>query len=305
MTSLTGLSPNNPLVYVGASVALATVVTRNREPTGADYRQPETGKLYPFNTFWLVGKNPTTGIQGELWYLSKIASNIAYWLKIPTTSVTLGFAVIMQVFTSSGTYTPSANMVYCQVNAIGAGGGGGGVALTGSSARAAAGGGGGGETAFGLFTAINIGASQAITIGAGGAGGVGNAIGQTGGTTSIGALMSAIGGSGGAGSASTTLSSSAAGGDGGTGGTGGNYRFQGGFGDDSFVSSSDGLIDSGDGGTSSMSGGIRGIRTSVAGTNANGYGGGGSGAGNLANQAARNGGNGSDGIVVITEFIAT
>jgi len=82
MTSFTGLSPNNPRDYVGPNVALNTVVTRNREPTGADYRQPETGKLYPFNTFWLVGKNPTTGIQGDLWYLSKIAANIAYWVKL-------------------------------------------------------------------------------------------------------------------------------------------------------------------------------------------------------------------------------
>lgn len=86
MSSFTGLSPNNPRDYVGPNVALNTVVTRKREPTGADYRQPETGKLYPFNTFWLVGKNPTTGIQGDLWYLSKIAANVAFWLKLSTSS---------------------------------------------------------------------------------------------------------------------------------------------------------------------------------------------------------------------------
>lgn len=82
MSSLTGLSPNNPSKYLGPNVALAVVVTRDRAPTGADYRQPETGKLYPFNTFWLVGKNPTTGIQGDLWYLSKIVANVAYWIQI-------------------------------------------------------------------------------------------------------------------------------------------------------------------------------------------------------------------------------
>lgn len=86
MTSLTGLSPNNPRDYVGPNVALNTVVTRNRAPTGADYRQPETGKLYPFNTYWLVGKNPTTGVQGDLWYLSKIAGNVAFWLQLSTGS---------------------------------------------------------------------------------------------------------------------------------------------------------------------------------------------------------------------------
>lgn len=86
MTSLTGLSPNNPRDYVGPNVALNTVVTRNRAPTGADYRQPETGKLYPFNTYWLVGKDPTTGVQGDLWYLSKIAGNVAFWLQLSTGS---------------------------------------------------------------------------------------------------------------------------------------------------------------------------------------------------------------------------
>lgn len=84
MTSLTGLSPNNPRDYVGPNVALNTVVTRNRAPTGADYRQPETGKLYPFNTYWLVGKDPTTGVQGDLWYLSKIAGNVGFWLQLST-----------------------------------------------------------------------------------------------------------------------------------------------------------------------------------------------------------------------------
>lgn len=84
MSSLTGYSPNNPKAYTGPNVALNTVVTRNREPTGADYRQPETGKLYPFNTFWLVGKDPTTGSQGDLFYLSKIIANVAYWSKLAT-----------------------------------------------------------------------------------------------------------------------------------------------------------------------------------------------------------------------------
>ncbi len=82
MGNHTGLSPNNVLKYLGPNVYLSVVVTRNREPTGADYRQPETGNLYPFATFWLVGKDPTTGVQGDLWYLSKIVANVAYWIKM-------------------------------------------------------------------------------------------------------------------------------------------------------------------------------------------------------------------------------
>jgi hypothetical protein len=113
MSSLTGLSPNNPRDYVGPNVALNTVVTRNRAPTGADYRQPETGKLYPFNTFWLVGKNPTTGIQGDLWYLSKIVSNIAYWIQLNAASA-LSLSVQVQAATAPGVnpVLPTAGGLY-------------------------------------------------------------------------------------------------------------------------------------------------------------------------------------------------
>ncbi len=82
MSNHTGLSPQSPNKYLGPDVYISTVVTRNREPTGADYRQPETGKLYPFGSFWLVGKDPTTGVFGEMWYLSKIVANVAYWIRI-------------------------------------------------------------------------------------------------------------------------------------------------------------------------------------------------------------------------------
>ncbi len=82
MGNHTGLSPQSPNKYLGPNVYLSTVVTRDREPTGADYRQPETGKLYPFGSFWLVGKDPTTGNFGEMWYLSKIVANVAYWIRI-------------------------------------------------------------------------------------------------------------------------------------------------------------------------------------------------------------------------------
>ena len=113
MSSLTGLSPNNPRDYVGPNVALNTVVTRNRAPTGADYRQPETGKLYPFNTFWLVGKNPTTGIQGDLWYLSKIVANVAYWIQLNAGSA-LSLSIQVQAVTGPGVnpVIPTAGGLY-------------------------------------------------------------------------------------------------------------------------------------------------------------------------------------------------
>lgn len=88
MSSYTGLSPKQPNRYVGKNVYLSSIVTRNRRPTSADYRQPETGKLYPTGSFWLVGENPTTGTQGDFFYLSKIVANVAYWVLIETGTVT-------------------------------------------------------------------------------------------------------------------------------------------------------------------------------------------------------------------------
>jgi hypothetical protein len=82
--SLTGSSPNNPTKYLGPSVGLNIVVTRKRAPTGADIKQPETGKYYSFGTIWLVGKDPTTGVFGDMWYLSKIEANVAYWVQSGT-----------------------------------------------------------------------------------------------------------------------------------------------------------------------------------------------------------------------------
>lgn len=84
--SLTGFSPNNPTRYLGPNIALVAVVTVNREPTGADIKQPNTGKYYSFGTLWLVGKNPTTGAYGDLWYLSNIVANVGNWVKISSAS---------------------------------------------------------------------------------------------------------------------------------------------------------------------------------------------------------------------------
>lgn len=84
MPNHTGVPPFNPTKYKGPNIFYPLCVTRNREPTGDDFRQPETGALYPFDSFWLVGKDPTTGTQGDLWYLSKIVSSVAYWVKLST-----------------------------------------------------------------------------------------------------------------------------------------------------------------------------------------------------------------------------
>ena len=95
--SLTGLSANNPLRYLGPAVSVPIIVIRNRQPTGADIKQPNTGKYYSFGTLWLIGDTspgvpPTTGERGEMWYLGYIASNVAVWLPLFST-VDLGQSI--------------------------------------------------------------------------------------------------------------------------------------------------------------------------------------------------------------------
>lgn len=80
-------SPHMPTKYLGPQVFYAPTVTRTRQPLGTDYIQPETGKYYAISTIWQVGKNPTTGVEGEMWILTKIVSNVAYW-ELFTTAAT-------------------------------------------------------------------------------------------------------------------------------------------------------------------------------------------------------------------------
>lgn len=82
-------SPINPTKYLGPNQYLGVVVVRNRQPTLADVFQPETGKYYLLGTIWQVGKNPTTGTEGQLYMLSKIVANQGYWVLISSGGVAL------------------------------------------------------------------------------------------------------------------------------------------------------------------------------------------------------------------------
>ncbi len=126
-----------------------------------------------------------------------------------------GALINIQVFSASGTYTPTPGMQSCIVHAVGGGGGGGGMS-NGTSQSSPAGGGASGGYAVVEFTAAEIGASRAVTIGAAGAGGAAGANnGGSGGTTSLGALLTVpggLGGSGSGGSAGTVLRAGGSGG---------------------------------------------------------------------------------------------
>lgn len=217
------------------------------------------------------------------------------------------FSTVIQVFTADGTYTPTAGMQYCIVEAIGGGGGGGGCIS--SSATRGSGGGGGGAGGYSRKTlsAATIGASKAVDIGAlGGGGASGNNAGSAGADTTLGTtLVVGKGGSGGAGGSDTGFGAGGSGGVAGTGevaaiGMNGHH----GFGIDAGASGAAVPTYGGDGGSSSYGSGAKGpiSYSSTNGAAASGYGSGGSGGQSIGN-TTRAGGDGTAGLMIITEFV--
>lgn len=137
---------------------------------------------------------------------------------------TTGTLVGHQVFTSSGTYTPTSGTKKVYIQMCGAGGGGGGA--QGTTGDAAAGGGGGaGDLWMKYIDCAGSCTGGALTIGAGGAGGsTSGGNGSSGGDTSIvidGGTNTAPGGTGGTGMTSQTLINWVQGGNKSPGGTSG------------------------------------------------------------------------------------
>lgn len=212
--------------------------------------------------------------------------------------------VRVQTFTSSGTYTKSSGATKALVYVVGGGGGGGGVDGQGASTGRAAGGGGAGGTAIKLITS-GLGDTETVTVGSGASGGSGATAGGTGGTSSFGSHCSATGGGGGG--AGTAIAWSNAtmviGGVGGIGSSG-DVDIRGGSGAYGIsAGSSASENSSGEGGNSFFGGGAQSIGGDNDGRDAQGIGGGGSGA--TVNNITTNytGGAGSDGIVVVYEYL--
>ncbi|WP_174822354.1 hypothetical protein [Pantoea sp. CCBC3-3-1] len=109
-----------------------------------------------------------------------------------------------QIFTTSGTYTPTPGTKVAEIEIIGAGGGGGGTGATSSSTAAVASGGNSGAAAKKRILNPVI---TSVVIGIGGAGGIGDNPGSAGGASSFGTIISAPGGKGGL---KVTLTSSSA-----------------------------------------------------------------------------------------------
>ena len=130
-----------------------------------------------------------------------------------------------QEFTTTGTYVPTRGLRQAIVISIGAGGGGGGADRSTANTPAAAGGGGSGGMCIELFNASDLGATEAVTIGAGGtAGAITGGNGGVGGAVTFGSLHTANGGLGGVGTGSPGSGSDVIG-RGGAGGTATNGTF--------------------------------------------------------------------------------
>lgn len=108
----------------------------------------------------------------------------------------IGRLLAIQRFTSSGVYTPTSGMTKCIVEVVAGGGAGGGVPATAVSQGGAGSGGNSGSFARVLLTSTDIGASQVVTVGAGGVA-VAGAAGGDGAASSLGTLVVCAGGSGG------------------------------------------------------------------------------------------------------------
>ena len=223
-----------------------------------------------------------------------------------TTAPVSNFNVVLQTFSSSGTYFPTANMKFAIVECTGAGGGGGGCVGS-ATGISSGGGGGGGGYARSVVTAAQVGASLPATVGSGGTGGAAGANnGLPGGTTSLDTFVSATGGAGG--TAATTANSNGTGGANGVG-TVGTILLAGTFGGDGGRASIITLsVPSGFGGGSCFPGGFTpGVMSPTGNASVNGNGAfnqgcGGSGA--VSHSVATNaaGGNGAGGLIIITEF---
>lgn len=212
-----------------------------------------------------------------------------------TTAKAFG-TVAKQVFTGAGTYTPTAGMLYCIVEAVGGGGGGGGSAP--DAGHRWGGGGGAGGYSRSLLTAADIGASKAVAIGAAGSGAsAGNNDGGAGGDTTLGTtLVVAKGGSGG--NRGTTLG----GGAGGVAGTGNIVAAPGADGASSGSAPNTVFLHANAGASGPFGSGGRGT-LNANGNAASGYGAGGGGGSDRSSGGNKSGGAGTAGLMIITEFL--
>lgn len=206
---------------------------------------------------------------------------------------------IMDVFTVDGTWTKPAGLTFVRVRVRGGGGAGGGSAAPAAGESSAGAGGGEGEYAESILEASALGATETVTVGAGGTGSSG-VTGGAGGTSSFGTHVQANGGSGGNVRVASALAFGAEGGVGGTGGTG-QVLIAGEPGGGAWGHGALALGGNG-GGAGGLGKRQTGSGNAAAGGNAPGFGGGGGGASSSSTGAAAAGGGGRAGQVIVENY---
>lgn len=275
----------DPLIYTGG---LPNLVVMTRRPTVKDFEGFFLGH------WWIIPKtNDGSTPTEEIWVLVGKQQHIATWKRLHGGSGPVANLIVgNQYFTTpgAGTYTPTAGMRQVLVECIGGGGG-----ASGSC------GGGGGGYARKMYTADQIGASQPFVVGAAGSGASVPNPGTNGANTTFSSgslLITASGGTGGG----QTGNYNAAGGT----GTGGDINISGGNGVGKYNGSTEELsLQSRMGGGSVYAPAAStpgGVNPGVNGIAGNLYGGGGTPG--LADFSGTTGGDGAQGIIIVTEYFA-
>lgn len=305
-------------ILFGTDVTLyrsaANVLTTDDTFAAANVSGTNTGDQNVFSTIAVSGQSNVVADSSTDTLTLAAGSGITITTDASTDTVTIaasgggGSTVVIneQTYTSSGTFTKSANCAYVVFEMCGGGGGGG----NGTAGGAAGGGGGGGLYMTGVIMAADLGTTTSITVGTGGAAGT------DGGTTSItnnttSAILAQVNGGRGNSPSGYTIVGTATTGSFGSGGTpnAGAGR-HGGFGPGGGGAGSSSNTTAGAGGRpmsllftsnlASLGGGAAGGATLTNGTNASvtirGFGeGGGGGGGSTGSGTAGNGGNGTRG----------
>lgn len=208
----------------------------------------------------------------------------------------------VQVITASGNWNKPVGAISHRVRAVGGGGAGGGAATTAAGESSVGAGGSSGAAGESFFASADLTDIVACVIGAGGTG-VAGGTGNTGGETSFGAYLVCPGGIGGgamiAGSGTNVNPPS------GQPAVATADITNGGLSGEGATRISATQTRSGTGGSSPLGAGAKGhADSSITGNAAPGKGGGGGGAVNLASQAARAGGLGGAGLIIVETFFS-